>query len=78
MSVEAHTYKTLAAELDFFLDGSWGKTNHGFISTREEHIWCNYCQCEIRPQLFAMRQHRRLCTTDPRVAAPPAASDRIG
>jgi hypothetical protein len=68
MHIEAHPMESLAAELDYTLDGSWGKTNLGFISTSEEHVWCNWCQCEVRPQLFAMRQHRRVCTTDPRIA----------
>lgn len=34
-----------------------------------ETVWCDWCCCGINPALWAMRQHRRTCTTDPRVAA---------
>lgn len=75
MSVISSPMEDLAAVLDFTCYG-FGE-NHGFLSG-ERKVWCNWCQCSIRPQEFAVRQHRRICTTDPRVAAPPAKDDRIG
>lgn len=40
--------------------------NHGFISPRE--VWCEWCWSAIRPGVSFMRQHRRVCAIDPRVA----------
>lgn len=31
-------------------------------------VWCDWCQCMVRPMVVSMRQHRRVCVEDPRVA----------
>lgn len=38
------------------------------IKATAETAWCNFCNCSVRPYAWAMRQHRKLCFSDPRIA----------
>jgi hypothetical protein len=47
---------------------SWTSLNSP-AKHRAETVWCEWCWSSIFPAVHAMRQHRRVCDTDPRVAA---------
>ncbi len=38
------------------------------IQAYAKSAWCDFCQCSVRPYVWAMRQHRHICLIDPRAA----------
>ena len=44
------------------------KAKNSDIQATAKKVWCNFCQCSIQPYVWAMRQHRKGCSADPRVA----------
>ena len=63
--------KLLSEEFDYAVhevDPQANNINKYSRQMRAEKVWCNWCLCSVYPAVYAMRQHRRVCTTDPRIA----------